>query len=652
MKIKFLSVLIVILVSILLFFNRCGIPTPVIHKNYKDYISNFSYFILNDTLWLHGGYYYKYKYKYKDWHFLRGVQTHYRGKRIPNKFTYYTTNKDIIISLLDENYTLESILVENDNFKKVKTDLNKNINRLPEYYINYENKIFLIGGTDHDYNRYGDVWISTNGIDWEQILDEGPWTYDGGISDHNLVVFNNEIILFREQLGNNTKAEVWSSTDGKKWSKIVDIDKLGKIYDIAICNGLVYLLGVKDNYREKILLSSSDLKEWKEHDIYSNTKYNDLKLFEWNNEIYSAGNTGIWKFNENEWIEKFNSHEFNWNVKKFNDSLYSEFNNNAMLVSVDAINWKFRNKYNEIQLTPDHNFNPDNYDYYDAQEIVEFKDTLWLFDGTCGLTYYSADGINWQNTSNIYRKNLFIPRKYFGSATFKDKLWIIGGIHIKDIDPTKDIKDMIMLRDSWYTTDGINWIKSPFEFKHTVGKFISVINNDTLYMIGGSHFNDYSEIWSTHNGFDWEHRLNFDTIPNGNEIRSTFLNALVFNNKIHLFDAYLGSGYSSLNFNGKSKFTKFKKATNSTRNYKTPDSMDNIVSLTDSLNNILFIAKDNETLLISKDISIWDTIKYEINTTNPEFNIYNSTLVEFKNQLFLVDYKESINSTKVLLKNF
>lgn len=113
-------------------------------------------------------------------------------------------------------------------------------NRLDPEVAILNDKLYLIGG----YNPgvvvgdpyYEDVWESSNGKDWIEVVADGPWK---GRRGHSLITFNDgggdALYLIGgfsvdestgERAYNN---DVWKSTDGVNWSQIKETKEVGKV---------------------------------------------------------------------------------------------------------------------------------------------------------------------------------------------------------------------------------------------------------------------------------------------------------------------------------------------------------------------------------------------------------------------------------------
>jgi hypothetical protein len=86
--------------------------------------------------------------------------------------------------------------------------------------IVYDNKMWVIGGlTNSATVGLSDIWSSTDGVNWVQSIPVG--TYFGGRYHNKLAVFNNKMYLIggANNNGSNVYGDVWSTTNGVNWTK-------------------------------------------------------------------------------------------------------------------------------------------------------------------------------------------------------------------------------------------------------------------------------------------------------------------------------------------------------------------------------------------------------------------------------------------------
>jgi hypothetical protein len=149
----------------------------------------------------------------------------------------------------------------------------------------------------------------------------------------------------------------------------------------------------------------------------------------------------------------------------------------------------------------------------DAHSLVTFKDKLWLMGGLNGngfvhnefVEYWnvphfadiwvSEDGTAWKQVTD---NAPWGTRRSAPTEVFKDKLWLIGGWQ----------KGPGYKSDVWYSHDGKKWQEavrsSPWSARegHAVAVF-----RDALYMAGGVHFDQHktkNDVWRSYDGIQWE----------------------------------------------------------------------------------------------------------------------------------------------------
>jgi hypothetical protein len=145
---------------------------------------------------------------------------------------------------------------------------------------------------------------------------------------------------------------------------------------------------------------------------------------------------------------------------------------------------------------------------------VVFQDKMWVVggDGNSGIlnkdVWNSSDGIHW---NKIIDSIPFPERVLFMTAIHQNKIVVFGGQQITDFwagatDTTYN--------DVWASIDGVNWealtLSAPWTPR---GQMQSqcVDNNDTLWLLGGSTYNQYyfNDIWNSYDGTNWNRVLEF-----------------------------------------------------------------------------------------------------------------------------------------------
>jgi hypothetical protein len=109
-------------------------------------------------------------------------------------------------------------------------------------------------------------------------------------------------------------------------------------------------------------------------------------------------------------------------------------------------------------------------------------------------TWFSADGINWMQTSTNAE---WSPRKGNALVVFKEKLWLLGGSNsvVEDLSPNA------FLNDIWSSEDGKHWTLEKSSAEWSPREYPKVlVFNDSLYLLGGQ---GYGDVWKSANGKDW-----------------------------------------------------------------------------------------------------------------------------------------------------
>lgn len=122
-------------------------------------------------------------------------------------------------------------------------------------WVVFQNKMWIVGGDSNQCHYQPNVWTSTDGVRWTKVADNVPW---GNRVLHYTVVFNNQIWVMGGQTltldtcpgytGNETYFnDVWESSDGITWAKAPQIGPRwaprGMIAGSVVFNGRIWILG-------------------------------------------------------------------------------------------------------------------------------------------------------------------------------------------------------------------------------------------------------------------------------------------------------------------------------------------------------------------------------------------------------------------------
>ena len=89
--------------------------------------------------------------------------------------------------------------------------------------LSYNGKLWLIGGNSNG-TLMNDVWNSSDGVSWVQVLapSAGTATQFTPREDFGAVVYNNAMwVIAGFSVGNSSHNDVWSSTDGINWTQVL-----------------------------------------------------------------------------------------------------------------------------------------------------------------------------------------------------------------------------------------------------------------------------------------------------------------------------------------------------------------------------------------------------------------------------------------------
>lgn len=170
----------------------------------------------------------------------------------------------------------------------------------------YKNKIWLMGGLNAnghvlrpgfvEYEKakhMSDVWASNDGLSWQQIAKTSPW---GERRSMQVVDFNGKIWLmggWGPKVG--YKNDIWSSEDGVNWQKEVDSAAwpAREGHSLLVFNDKLWLIGgvrYEDNKLFNDVWYSSDAINWKEATVNAPWPARwDHSVCVFNDKLYLAG---------------------------------------------------------------------------------------------------------------------------------------------------------------------------------------------------------------------------------------------------------------------------------------------------------------------------------------------------------------------------
>ncbi|MBN2495123.1 MAG: hypothetical protein JXR96_11065 [Deltaproteobacteria bacterium] len=148
---------------------------------------------------------------------------------------------------------------------------------------------------------------------------------------------------------------------------------------------------------------------------------------------------------------------------------------------------------------------------------------IWVLAGDAAGdvadVWTSQDGASWER---LTEEAEFGPRRWFASAYFDGRLWVIGG----NLN-----SGSLNFGDVWFSYDGASWTKSYEEETFERHSPAAVVFDDQLWVIGGegpANCSTTNTVWSSEDGYSWERR----TLPDAFSPGRDYHTAVVFDERI------------------------------------------------------------------------------------------------------------------------
>ena len=488
----------------LCFVSCCGVPIPVYDYNYKDSVTDYSWFEFNDKIYLLGGEYWKTTSKELNMNLFDPSLYDYNYQEIPNETVYVCKNsEELSFYLAFQSMSLDWINFSEWGFEKYGKVSDENLNRYNRYFIEYKDRIWLIGGENilDSYEKYNDVFVSDDGLNWEIALTDAPWAHGSFRTGHRLFVWKDQLWLLGGFTNEGTSSEIWVTSDGKHWNRTASFPELEDIGNIHTFKENLYFRGEKKEDSGWYTYVSADGTRWEQiEDRWNGWDYDDNLYFEFGDNLYSATSSGLWISEDVlNWRELFNSSDFSNDILIRGDEAWITdpfLLDYRIAVSKDLTSWRVRGQNKSFTFLPADEVPYEHDDEYDY-DLIEFRDYLWILTGHPEGTWRSEDGLDWEQIR--YDKNSsWKPRNNSSIIQYNHRLWMMGGRQRHNID-LGEFSDSAYnaLNDVLFSEDGLNWEtalpEAPWFRRWDMQ---TIVWNNELYMIGGiSYENDYCEIW-------------------------------------------------------------------------------------------------------------------------------------------------------------
>ena len=142
-----------------------------------------------------------------------------------------------------------------------------------------------------------------------------------------------------------------------------------------------------------------------------------------------------------------------------------------------------------------------------AATVIVFDDRMWIMGGMAWGNgrqpshdvWCSDNGKDWTLATDYAP---WCARSMQTSVVFDGKMWVIGG---GVYDESVYANSPINFQDVWCSTDGVDWQEITGGAAWPPRRFHrSVVFDDRIWVIGGSHYGNRRDVWHSTDGADWQ----------------------------------------------------------------------------------------------------------------------------------------------------
>ncbi|HWV14197.1 MAG TPA: Ig-like domain-containing protein [Cellvibrio sp.] len=285
--------------------------------------------------------------------------------------------------------------------------------RIRHETVKFKDSLWLVGGQLESDNFFepvfkNDIWSSTNGISWtEQSTNSGFSSRIG----HKIVAFNERLWLIGGNdwkldylipgEDNGRKNDIWSSNDGITWTQQLAHASFSPRSDhqVVVFNNQLWLIGGNDKTGDKNdIWSSSNGITWVEHTGDTDSPpASHFQAVVFNDKLWLIGNNGddVWSSTDGiQWTHEALTSSFspreNHKVVVHNSKLWliGGYDKNDVWSSVDGLSWVEHTQH--AAFSPRHDFQLSS---FDGKLVISggiskegFSNEIWS----------SSDGIEWR----------------------------------------------------------------------------------------------------------------------------------------------------------------------------------------------------------------------------------------------------------------
>ncbi len=263
-----------------------------------------------------------------------------------------------------------------------------------EYFtmLSYNDKLWVIGGTDGADTTYSDVWYSADGVTWTEATDSAAF---GARSSHSSAVFDGRMWVIGGMDGDyEIRNDVWYSTDGVTWTQATASAEFPARYGHS---------SVSDGYRLWVIAGGGDVYAmndvWYSTDGVTWTEATDAAAFP-----TRQGHSSVFFDNKLWVIGGINMPVDQYDM--YSDVWYSSGGTEWTMATDDAFLGR------------------------QDMALVAAGDNMWMLGGfvvphsRVNEVWRSGDGAAW---TQVATTSDFTARCLLGGAYLNDRLWIAAG---------------------------------------------------------------------------------------------------------------------------------------------------------------------------------------------------------------------------------
>lgn len=387
--------------------------------------------------------------------------------------------------------------------------------------LEFNGKLWLLGGVAADGKCLNDVWSSTDGAHWTLESAAAAWSPR---SRHQSVAFNGRMWVLGGQEGFYAKGDVWSSTDGVNWNLETAAAPWSArgAHTVNVFNGELWLMGGRaQGYSEsglKDVWTSADGIHWTQHPDAPWPSRQDHAAVVFNNRLMVLGGYADYYFKADVWCH-------------------------------DGSGWS--------QLTA--TAWPGGFGPRTGVQALAHNSKVWAIGGqhglgplgshrTCGEVWSSDDGIVWTCVTSGFG---WADRAFHSVATFNNSMWVLAGLARQwngglygPGAPGEAVSDV------WSSTDGAIWSMATaaggFDAWSARTGHSSLAMNNRLWVLGGRSRASSgtpvlnNDVWSSPDGTAWTRETAAAAWPACENHTSA-----VFNGQMWMIGGHIGTSLSA-----------------------------------------------------------------------------------------------------------